>query len=520
MKGQFQSQRMIDRSHSRRFGRRQSRRLRWPCFIAARYSVVLPVLIAYGCGKDASTKVASRVLLVQTEFLESPAVETTRNVFKPAMRIRSSRGLEADAFRITVDAGTADLLVQATRRSDDAKISVPRVEPYASEDFDFSRAAEALADEHECKLERGTGFFWVESSGENHLVVSLVLPGQPEKSFHALRVSATAIDDIPVTGVQIELAVDFFYMIVVGDSVQWGNGLNEGEKMSALVIRTIEAELGRTVILQRYAHSGATIFAREGDGFCEFNCFGEVPKVNTSILAQVDQVIRPDLVEFVLTDGCINDVNVANIVNPTQTPESIAQMTGPLCLDGMTELLRKIRTAMPSAAIVVTGYFQIVSPLSDVIGLNAWLQAQGQPPSDLEEELIPVLTANSVSFHDIAHARLQEAISVVGSETADSRIAFADPGFGENNAIFAPDAWLWGMTADDGLLESLGIELDLAPMDDSKDRRIDRCIGSNLDLGKLIVCLYASVGHPTPAGSRAYATAIEQKLRELGVLPQ
>lgn len=479
----------------------------------------LVVVLACGRNKEAPPYVGSRVLLVESEYLEAPAVITDRRIFKPSLRVRLQDASEVEAFRLTVDAGTANLKIQGTRRRDNARITIPRVDPPAASDVEFSQAVESIASEHSDLLLQGTGFFWIESTNEEHYEISFVLPTGTEHALRSLRIASIAVNDIPVTGLEIELAADFFYMVVVGDSVQWGNGLNEGEKMSALVAATIEAELAKTVIFQRYAVSGATIYAREGDGICEFNCFGEAPEVNTSILVQVDQVQRPDLVDFVLADGCINDVNVANIVNPTQTPESIAELTVPLCLDGMTELLRKIQSAMPSAAVVVTGYYQIVSPQSDVIGLNAWLEAQGQPPSELEEALVPVLTANSISFLDTAHANLREAISVVSSESADSRIGFADPEYSEANAVFAPEAWLWGMTADAELLESLGIELDLAPMDDSKQRRIDRCLGSNFDLGKLIVCLYASVGHPTPDGAQAFADAITEELRSLGVLP-
>lgn len=490
---------------------------------ARRLLLMLPALAmlpAAGCGNKAEAPVTSRVILKATEFLEEPQVGAGRNLFKPALRLATD-AVEVAAFRLAVHAGTDDLFVQARGRTTGQSTMLSRIEPPAVVNDDFTQMVQAAASTHAAQLAVGVGIFWIESpaAGETH-ELAVILPEPASDPFWSIRVSPTIIEGVLIAGAEIELVEDFFYLLVVGDSVQWGNGLDERDKMSTLVSATLEAELKKGVVFQRYAHSGATIYEREGDGVCQYNCFGEVPKANTAILDQVDQVQRPDLIELVIADGCINDVNVGTIVNPSKKPEEIIALTQPLCDEGMTLLLRKLRTVMPAATIVVTGYFQIVSPVSDVLGLNAWLQAQGQSPSELTEELVPVLTANSIAFLQTAHASLRHAIDAVSSETQDlPPIAFADPGFGEANAVFAPDAWLWGMTSDAELVESLGIGLDLAPMDDTFARRLERCLDGELSLTQLIVCLYASVGHPTPAGAEAYAAAIVAQLRQVGVLP-
>lgn len=495
----------------------RSRRLYVPTTLVA----CAATMAISGCGNAPSDPIVSRVLLVDTAYLESPEIESARTVFKTSLKLPVAEGLEVVAFQVTVQAGTEDLLVQATHRNVNEPVQLVRINSSQPASAGFPAAAAAAIADHREILSNGGGVYWIEPAAQkDHYVLSVVLVHDPQNRFSAIRVSTTVIDEILVTGLEVELASEFFYFVVVGDSVQWGNGLDEPAKMSSLVIDTIENETGKTVIFQRYAHSGATIYQREGDGFCEFNCFGEAPKVSTAILDQVDQIIRPDLIDLVLTDGCINDVNVATIVNPKETPESIATLTTSMCRDGMIELLQKIRNVMPSAAVVVTGYYQIVGPQSDLLGLNAWLLAQGKAPSELEGDLIPALTANSISFLDVAHTGLREAISFVSSESPDAPpIAFADPQFTENNAIFAPHAWLWGMTADDALMESLGINLELAPMDSSRSKRIERCLAQDLDIGKLIVCVYASVGHPTPPGASAFANAIILQLRNMALLP-
>ncbi len=474
-----------------------------------------------GCAPE-PIPLANRVVLLGTQFLEEPAVAADRNVYRPALRFAVASQSDVVAFKLTVQASTDELLILATARTTGQSTLLERVDPPEISDGEFSQIAKAAGIREADWLSVGKGFFWIvplEKSGAYE--ISAVLPGISADPFWMLKISSKTVNGVLIAGLDIQLVRDFFYLVVVGDSVQWGNGLEERDKMSTLVSHTIEAELGRSVIFQRYAISGGTIYRREGDGFCLYNCFGEVPKEITSIIDQVDQVKRPDLVQLVIADGCINDVNVANIVNPSETPDSIAALTHTYCGEGMIELLHKIRSVIPNAPVIITGYYQIVSPQSDVLGLNAWLLSQGKQPPEQEDGLVSALTANSISFLETAHAELRNAIASVAAETPDApSIAFADPGFGANNAAFAPEAWLWGMTAKSDLLETLGINLELAPMDAMMAKRLVRCLSDDdLPIGQLIICLYASVGHPTPAGAEAFAASITAQLREIGVLP-
>ncbi|NJM53676.1 MAG: hypothetical protein HC846_09980 [Blastocatellia bacterium] len=54
-----------------------------------------------------------------------------------------------------------------------------------------------------------------------------------------------------------------FEMLVVGDSVIWGQGLEEKDKTYTLIKNWLETELDKRVNLKVKAHSGATIFLHE-----------------------------------------------------------------------------------------------------------------------------------------------------------------------------------------------------------------------------------------------------------------
>lgn len=77
-----------------------------------------------------------------------------------------------------------------------------------------------------------------------------------------------------------------YRIVVLGDSIQWGQGLLEPQKFSELVRQTIGRELGREAIIEhRFANSGAVLGA-PGDTWAGSDMFdqhspqpfwGEVP---------------------------------------------------------------------------------------------------------------------------------------------------------------------------------------------------------------------------------------------------
>jgi hypothetical protein len=125
---------------------------------------------------------------------------------------------------------------------------------------------------------------------------------------------------------------------------------------------------------------------------------------------------------------------------------------------------------------------------------------------------------NAATFLNLSTQNLAAAIQDADAATgATGRIALADPGFGPANALFATQPLLWGLTANRVQPEAANQGLTLFPEDPLASLRSALCIhGSASDP---LLCLYASVGHPNPAGAQRYAAAIIPLLEQFGIIP-
>ena len=492
---------------------------------------LVPVLIATGCGLlqlfDAARPESDKILLLKVWQLDPPAIGSGQNVFRPAEFFdvdSEASGKRATGFFVSVATARPNALrLRLVDSQTGTARDLVRIDgPAPDAERELAGRPRPFNDAVAATLGAGQGVSWLDQSaadGIDHRY-AVLLPRDLLSAFTRLELfSATAADGTPILGTRLRLARDYFYLAIIGDSVQWGNGLPETRKMSALISARIERETGRKVICQRYAHTGAKIVPAEGDAVCEVNCFGEVPRAMTSIVAQADQIQRPDLLDLVLVGGCINDVGVTTILNP-MTPETVlVELTEQFCDQEMGELLWKVRGLAPQARIVVTGYFQIVSADSDFNSLATWAETLGLTTTGEELEVLDAMVNLSVVFHDSSHIGLRAAVARVNEGGGGApTIAFADPGFGPENAVFAPRKWLWSLTDENIVLQTLNLELPAIPEDPLQDIRLRECFDEDV-VGGIIPCIYASVGHPNPAGAQAYADAIELSLRDLGVLP-
>jgi hypothetical protein len=381
--------------------------------------------------------------------------------------------------------------------------------------------AEALPDELRTTLLRSEGVYWIVNDDGGTARVGVLLSMSMLSPFTRLEVYGSAASDgTPIGADRIEIVPGFFHMAVLGDSVAWGNGLDDRHKYSTLVMRTIERELGLKVIRQVKAHSGARIVPAEGDGVCTVNCSGEVPRVATSITAQAELIEQPELIDFILMDGCINDVGITDIFFNPSNEESLADQTNRFCHDEMLVLLGHVRDIAPRATIVVTGYFPVVSPQSDIGGLQQWASARGQESEEEVEAYKARLVGNSSVFHSVSRYGLGLAVDVVAeaAEPDDPPIALVIPPFEDEHATFTPNRRLWSLTAENELADALGLGLSLFPEDESLPHRLEACDGQG-DVNRLLFCLYSSVAHPNVEGARVFADAIIARLRTLGMLP-
>lgn len=484
-----------------------------------------------GCGTglpaDDPARAFSRVFLMGTELLEKPVVGHD-TVFAPSnpYTFRTSDGGESEGvgFFVLLAMVDEDLLrVKLVDRDAGPVGELRRVAgPQGATESDLAGEARPFHEESRAALENGLGAYWVaealptDPSGAQR--VGVLLPRGVLTAFSHLEfyTSSTA-RGTPLGAIQIELAREFYYMAVIGDSVQWGNGLREADKVSSRVAATIEHRTGRRVIIQRFAHSGATVLPGEGEAVCELNCSGEVPTAATSITLQAELIEHPEEMDLILMDGCINDVGVGTIIDIHVLPEDLAAQATQFCDEAVGGVVRRLAERAPSAQIVVTGYFPIVGPESDIFGLQQWASTQGKP-LDGKDEVIAALVSNSVLFLETAHAGLRAAVERANATLEAPRVSFADPGFTAQNAVFAPESLLWGLSRTGELFGEIELDLLLFPEDPIQNLRLEACFEPE-SISDLLFCLYASVAHPNPQGAERYAAEIIEQLEHSGQLP-
>jgi lysophospholipase L1-like esterase len=313
-----------------------------------------------------------------------------------------------------------------------------------------------------------------------------------------------------------------FTLLALGDSVMWGQGLYEQEKIPALVA----AELQRLnphldVQTRMLAHSGAII--GEPDDLHETpplgGAFGgEVPIKHPTVFEQVYAALggweRDHTVDLVLIGAGINDVHLSYILNPLDgTLETRIDAMFNL---RMKPLLELCAGRFPNAKIVVCGYYPFFTNRSqrELIGLG--LAALGFTIAGLpgaigglliDAFMIDAVMARSTLFCERSHAQMRGCIDemISLSPVLVDRLAFADPGFVAENAMFAPEALLYGINA------------DLTAQDPLATDRAQACqeFGDRLETLERLGCPRASAGHPNAAGAARYAEAILAQVRYL-----
>ncbi len=287
-----------------------------------------------------------------------------------------------------------------------------------------------------------------------------------------------------------------YYVLVLGDSVTWGQGLLEAQKMHTLVRDEIEARRGPTRCVQ-LAHSGAVIGV--DSGVAAAGCDSEVPTSFPTILQQCDAA--PDTaVDLVVLNGGINDIDIRYILNPFTEPADLADVTRRFCGADMGTLLDRVLARFPIAKIVVTSYYPVLSPESHFPLVDDFMLTLGLPIGPLtrfgdENLIVDRIVGNAALFYEASTSALQSAVDAANT-SAPGRVALAAPAFTDNNAALAPDAWLFG------------IKGDLSPEDPVAAARRVSCDNCWDDFLRREQCYRASAGHPNVTGARKFADAI------------
>lgn len=325
-----------------------------------------------------------------------------------------------------------------------------------------------------------------------------------------------------------------FRLVVLGDSIAWGQGLSEEQKFSELVRQRLEKELHRpAVLVHRYARSGASI-GDEGDGldsqgrptagnFDPGSLLGELPSAVPTVQAQLnalllDPAIDHNSIDLVLVDGGINpdfpgspagSDPFSKVLNPLTAAADLRSDTAKACTGRMLRLLQRITAGLPNAKVVVTGYFPIFSRASYMPLAVPWLNAAivGFPLFALVEGILRErLSALSDVWAEASAAALRAAVDEVNAGLGGpARVGYAHVPFAPENCIFAPRSWLWGLSS------------QLEAQDPVAQERLRLC--QQYGRAKDPFSVWASVGHPNRDGALQYARAILRTLRDLDVLP-
>ena len=354
----------------------------------------------------------------------------------------------------------------------------------------------------------------------------------------------TPVDAKPSEGSQLN-------MLVLGDSIMWGQGLRKEDKFWWRVKSWLQDRTGREVKEKIEAHSGA-IIATSPDLKLRFaSRDGEVNLITPTINDQIDdaKVYYGDTskVDLVLVDGCINDVDVRNLLDASTSLPALDQKIKDNCGLRMQPLLQRITTEFPNSHVVVTNYYRIVSSKSANNSFTRLLvkKLTTQTPESrklTDREMRDKLIAISELWFKSSTNSLKEAVAATNTEleknSSRQRVLFAEVDFSPEHAFSAPDTLLWnfkfGSTNLSGLRKAIVVltfgTAAYKPDDEVRELRSTSCKETyrkprngetetkaekeRREVSEL-ACRYASLGHPNKMGALIYTEAIKGQLKWL-----
>jgi lysophospholipase L1-like esterase len=337
-------------------------------------------------------------------------------------------------------------------------------------------------------------------------------------------------------------------LLVLGDSIFWGQGLREEHKASHLVESWLQQQTGREVRELMEAHSGALIGSVEpvpNPAALDppHNLDGELSRATPTINEQIDHAVRaftnPALVDLVLVNGCINDLDSRRLLNAANTPENIRELAQAKCGEPVEALLTRITTVFPAAHVVIIGYYPILTEKSaNDLFMRALAKRFYAPPpgaSKMNDKTLRArLIAISREWYQTSDQTLSAAARTVDTQLAargsHQRVLFADAGFHPENAFAAKESRLWGFDASWLRKMLVVFTLGRVPLRSNDERRAyrsDLCKSfykkpasetpeqKATRADRLMRCRLAAVAHPNRKGAAMYAEAIGQALKPI-----
>jgi lysophospholipase L1-like esterase len=283
-----------------------------------------------------------------------------------------------------------------------------------------------------------------------------------------------------------------FRILSIGDSVMWGQGLAEGQKTRSLVAQHMAARYPElSVRLLNFSHSGAII----GDIGTILNkgpsIFEELPTDRPTLFGQLQlaDMLTEGSVDLILVCMSINDVNFRKIIDPVGP--DIDPMCHSACFNRTTELFRLLRTKFPQTQVVCHGYYKLLSRESNLLNTELVGFVLG---AILQSPITILLGVLSIPMLETIRIRCEQFFVSSEQYLAEAtkgfdKISFIPSVYGDRNALFAPDSFLFSANSDFSL-------------QDNPDVIAKRVVACKQDRPDDPLCIVASIGHPNSTGAR------------------
>src|SRR5437764_1846769 len=333
-------------------------------------------------------------------------------------------------------------------------------------------------------------------------------------------------------------------MLVLGDSILWGQGLKEEHKAWRQVETWLEQTIGREVRAKIEAHSGAVIGSSDSSPDSSTVWIdGEINRAVPTVNEQIDYALRSysdrSQVDLVLVDGCINDIDARRLLNASNTSSGIRELAQAKCGAPVEALLEKVASSFPNAHVIITGYYPIVSEKTSndlfmrALNRRLYTPAPGAPhrsDKELRRQLIDI----SKEWYQSSNQKLADAARAVDARLSAGgsrqRVLFAKVEFLPDYAFGSHASRLRGFDASPlrKLLVILAFgRVSISTNDETRSQRAESCKevlkrpeGETKDQKRarewrLMLCKLAALGHPNRKGSAMYVEAITHQLKSL-----
>ncbi len=329
-----------------------------------------------------------------------------------------------------------------------------------------------------------------------------------------------------------------FEMLIVGDSLIEGQGLREQDKFSTLTKNWLEKEFflgSRTVNLKNKSHSGARLYLskKEIEALTEAEkdlkqfYFPEInfsfPSSKTQIDVAADEYKNAGKpakdIDLIMVSGCLTNLNSSYIINPFKKNKRLREKIDKYCNHMMFRFLKRTNQTFPNALITVVGYYPLVSNKSSTGKIyNVILERYGFPrptkpllnnilTKQFFKPLHSKMTKRSRIWFENSNIALQTAVNRLNKQLNKQMAIFFESPIIEEQSFGTKNTLLFGMAkkgrTNDFMYDVRQIECTKA-IDSVKDVK--------LKFNKRD-CEISGVAHPNVEGSKAYAKAIQARLR-------